>query len=152
MNESRVLASPSLVPLVAMGMIVLVIIGSIAPWARVSGEAHIGGEIPAFSINGTDADGIYTLILAVVAGVLVLWRIVRPGLSGFVLGTASLLLLICSPIGVGNWMLVERIRGPEEVFLFQREVAVAWGLIMVTLASFPALVCAGYQLWDDELR
>lgn len=139
--------------LVAAVTTVLVAVGSTGPWARVLGEKYVNDEIEVFSVRGTVGDGIATLALGILAGVLILWRLVRTRSSGFVLGAAIVLLVVVIVVGMLNWLDVSHIPGVDQHGrYFQTGARAAWGLIVVTLAALAGVGALAYQLWNDELR
>ncbi|MFQ6027833.1 MAG: hypothetical protein ACE5Q6_10115 [Dehalococcoidia bacterium] len=113
-----------------------------------------------FTVYGTSVhgmipltgDGMFSAILGSVSGLLILWRLLRPGASGFVLFTASVLLLVSGIVGVVNWANVGNVPTPDPDVFFRGDVGLRWGLIMMTLGAWPGVVFTGYQLWKDELQ
>lgn len=142
------------VPLLfAAVMALLVIVSSPGPWARVGGERFVGNEIDVFSVSGTTGDGVFTLIFGIIAGVLILLRLVRPHTTGFVLAIVAVLLLTSAAIGIGNWTDLGHIPGADQGGRFFRTgFQPGWGLLMMTFAAFAGMMGAGFQLWLDELR
>lgn len=139
--------------LVAAVTSVLVAVGSIGPWARVLGEKYVNGEIEVFAVRGTVGDGLATLALGILAGVLILWRLVRAHSSGFVLGAALVVLVVVVVVGMLNWLDASHMPGVDQPGRYFRTGArAAWGLIVVTLAALAGVGALAYQLWDDELR
>ena len=143
----------------------LIIIGALNPWARVPGYKNIyglaGGESDVFWVAGIDApgmiplvgDGMIALVLAALAGVLILWRLVYPPKSsGFILLAVFLLLLVSALLGLVNWANAGDIpRGDSRLF-FEGNVEVSWGLIVLCVGAWPGVLASAYQLWKDELR
>ena len=139
--------------LVAAVTTVLVAVGSTGPWARVLGEKYVNDEIEVFSVRGTVGDGMATLALGILAGVLILWRLVRTHSSGFVLGAAIVVLVVIVVVGMLNWLDVSHMPGVDQHGRYFRTGArAAWGLIVVTLAALAGVSALAYQLWNDELR
>ena len=143
----------------------LAIIGSLGPWARVpTYEASYGTAAPGegvFWVMGLEApgmipvfgDGAVVLVMASLAGILALWRMVwPPKSSGFVLSGILCLLLLSAVIGTFNWAYPGFIPQADSRTFFKGSVEVSWGLIVLTAGLWPGVVAAGYQLWSDELR
>jgi hypothetical protein len=147
---------PPLLPvplLIAAVTIVLVAVGSTGPWARVFGEKYVNDEFEVLSVKGTVGDGMATLALGILAGVLILWRLVRTHSSGFVLGAAIVVLVVVVVVGMLNWLDVSHMPGVDQHGKYFRAGArAAWGLMVVTLAAFAGVSALAYQLWNDELR
>ena len=132
---------------------VLAAIGSVSPWANVSGERFIDDRIERFSVYGTVGDGDATLILALISCFLILWRIVLRRTSSFVPAIAAVLLLVIAVVGMLNWADVSHIPGVYEPGKYFRSGAtVGWGLILVTVSSAIAASSLAYQIWRQELR
>ena len=160
-RRARLLSVPLLV---AVGSAVLIIIGSLGPWARVPGYRAVYGSadegVDVFWVMGTAApgiiplvgDGIISLIFGGVAGALALWRLVRPDSSAFVLLAVFILVLVSGMLGVANWGNAENIPQRDPTSFFPGDVEVSWGLILMTLAAWPGVVSSAYQLWKDELQ
>lgn len=139
--------------LVGAGAAALVVISSFATWAIVDGQGYTNNEITRISIKGSGGDGEITFILGGLAAVLILLRLTKPRSSGFVLGIATLFLLINGVMGIGNWLDLRNIPGADQgAKFFHTGVQVGWGLVVMTSASFIGALAAGYQLWQDELR
>ena len=139
--------------LVAAGAPVLVVFGSTRTWARISGERFVGDAVDVLSVNGTAGDGVATLLLGAVAGVLFLWRLVRPYASGFLPGTAIVALMIVAVVGMLNWLDAAHMPGVDQHGkYFRTGVQAGWGLIVLTLAAGAGAVALAYQIYYDELR
>jgi hypothetical protein len=164
-HRQRRATRPFSVPLVvALVSAVLVVVGSVGPWARVPGYRNVysnqAGDVDVFWMKGVEApgmiplvgDGMVSLILGGVAGALVLWRLARPGSSAFVLLAVFILLLVSGMLGVANWSNAGNIPQRDPAAFFPGDVEVSWGLIMMTLAAWPGVVSSAYQLWKDELQ
>ena len=161
-------SGPSAFPVsmfIAIVSAALVIVGALSPWAKVPGYRSIyglvGGESDVFLVIGTEApgmiplvgDGMIALILASLAGVLILWRLIHPpNSSGFILFAIFLLLLVSALVGVVNWANAGNIPRADSRVFFEGNVEVSWGLIVLCLGAWPGVLAAGYQLWKDELR
>ena len=131
---------------------VLATIGSVSPWANVSGERFIDDQIERFSISGTVGDGAATLILALISCFLILWRIVLPRTTSFVPAVATVLFLVIAVVGMLNCSDVSHIPGVYEPGKYFRTGAeVGWGLILVTASSAIAASLLAYQIWRQEL-
>ena len=132
----------------------LVIVGSaVGPWANVAGELHAGGQIERFQIGGMVGDGMFTLSLSAAAALVILWRIVRGRVSGFLTGLAVLLLLVSAVMGMLNWVDIDNMPG---VYVpgkhFHSDARAAWGLLTTTFGAAIGAVAMAYQVWKDELR
>src|SRR5918996_4716314 len=102
-RRARLLSVPLLV---AVGSAVLIIIGSLGPWARVPGYRAVYGSadegVDVFWVMGTAApgiiplvgDGIISLIFGGVAEALALWRVGPANFRGFVFLAGFFLLLV----------------------------------------------------------
>ena len=143
----------------------LVVLGAISPWARVPTYNNIygrpGGESEVFWVIGTEAsgmiplvgDGMVALILAALAGVLILWRLVYPPRSsGFLLLAIFAMLAVCTFVGSVNLANVGNIPRTDSRLFFESSVEVSWGLIVLCVGAWLGLLASGYQLWHDELR
>ncbi len=150
---------------VCAGSVALAIIGALAPWARVpTYEASYGAgaaEEGVFWVMGLDApgmvpifgDGAVVLFMASLAGLLILWRLVRPPKSsGFILLGILCLLLLSAAIATVNWANPGYIPQADSRTYFRSSVEVSWGIIVVALGLWPGVLAAAYQLWADELR
>ena len=143
----------------------LVIVGALGPWARVpTYQAVYGvreGDVAVFWVRGVEApgmiplvgDGMIALIMAALAGVLILWRLIHPPKSsGFILLAIFALLLLAALVGTVNWANVGNIPQTNSRLFFSGSVEVSWGLIVLCLGVWPGVLAAAYQLWQDELR
>lgn len=145
--------------------VALAIVGALGPWARVPtyeasyGNASAGEGV--FWVMGLDApgmvpifgDGAVILVMAALAGALVLWRMVRPPKSsGFILSGMLCLLLLSAVIGTVNWAYPGYIPQADSRTYFKGNVEVSWGLVVMCVGLWPAVAAAAYQLWADELR
>ena len=143
----------------------LVILGALSPWARVPGYGNTyglaGGESDVSWVMGTAApgmiplvgDGMIALIMASLAGVLIIWRLVYPPRSsGFILLSIFLMLLVSGLVGVVNWANAGDIPRADSRVFFEGNVEVSWGLIVLCLGVWPGVLASAYQLWKDELR
>ena len=131
----------------------LVAFASDQTWAKLTSELHVSDQIKRMSINGTIGDGEITFYLSLVAMALVLYRLIRPRTTGFVLLAAATVLLVSAVTGMLNWVGLDQIPngcGPGECF--RPEMSVGWGLLAVTFASAVGMAALGYQVWYDELR
>lgn len=144
-------ASPLLITAVAA---VLVVIGSLGPWARVSTEAYVGTGAGEVTVRGIAVDGVITLVLGALATGLLAWRLARPQLPGYVLAVALVLLITSGVLATTNWMDLGNATGdfssdrlPAAPAGFIRTgVGVAWGLIFTTCASWAGVAAGAYQL------
>ena len=150
---------------IAIASVGLVIFGALGPWARVPTYRHVyglpGGESDIFWVKGTEApgmiplvgDGMIALILAAIAGVLILWRLFHPPKSsGFLLLAIFSLLAVSAFVGMVNWANVGNIPRSDSRIFFEGSVEVSWGLIVLCLGVWPGVLASAYQLWRDELR
>jgi len=113
--------------------VVGVIVGSIGPWV----------SSPLIDRAGTDGDGVITLLLGCIAGVLLLVR--GPGSRW--LWMAAALGVICFAVGFYDLVTVSS----ENTELFGREVDLidpGWGLWLTTAASL-FLVVASYWYYTE---
>ena len=158
----RAFPIPMFVAILGVG---LVIYGAISPWARVPTYSNIygrpGGETEIFWVTGTEApgmiplvgDGMISLILAAMAGVLILWRLLYPPRSsGFLLLAIFAMLAVSTFVGSVNLVNVGNIPRADSRLFFESSVEVSWGLIVFCIGSWMGLLASGYQLWQDELR
>ncbi len=145
--------------------VALVMVGAVSPWARVPGYKAIydrpGAAADVFWVRGTEApgmiplvgDGLVILVLAALAAVMVLWRLLRPPKSsGFILLALFILLLLAALVGVVNWANAGNIPRADSRAFFSGSVEVSWGLILLCLSIWPGVLATAYQLWTDELK
>jgi hypothetical protein len=113
---------------IGIGGLVLVVIGSIGPWATLL----------ALSVSGTRGDGKITLVVAVVAVALAL--IGRP---------STMLIATLGSVGSGVIAAVDLThihRVVADVTLFGNHVVSAgWGIYMVVVGALLAVLALGYQ-------
>lgn len=136
----------------------LVIISSLGPWARVSSEAYVGAGAGGVTVRGTAADGVITLVLGAIAAGLLVWRLARPRLPGYVLAVAVVLLITSGVLATTNWLDLANATGdfssdrlPAAAPGFIRTgVGVAWGLIITTSASWTGVAAGVYQLRKEH--
>lgn len=146
--------------LIAAGAAVLVVIGSIGPWARVSTEAYVGAGAGGVTVRGISVDGVITLVLGALAMGLLVWRLARPQLPGYVLAVALVLLITSGILATTNWLDLANTTGdfssdrlPAAAPGYIRTgVGVAWGLIITTCASWAAVAAGAYQLRKESFR
>jgi peptidoglycan/LPS O-acetylase OafA/YrhL len=120
-TDTRTLA----LPLIAVG---LMIIGAIGPWVTV--------DRVDFSEGGLDSDGIITLVLALIAGiVLVVFRGREKRVHRIIVGVCGALALIIAIIDIAD------VNGTDLGFP-GIEAAVGWGLWLTLIASALLLVGA----------
>ena len=152
---SRYGLSASIPVTIILGLVAsgLVAFASDQTWAKLTSELHVGDLIKRTSINGTVGDGEITFILSLAAIALVLFRLIRPRTTGFVLMAAATLLLVSAVTGMLNWVGLDQIpNGCRPGECFRPEMSVGWGLLAVTFASVVGMAALGYQVWYDELR
>lgn len=143
----------------------MAVAGALGPWARVPtyqasyGRATEGEGV--FWVMGTEApgmvpligDGAVVLIMVSLAAVLILWRLVwPPKSSGFILLGIFTLLTLSAVIGTVNWAYPGYIPQADSRTYFKGNVELSWGLVVMCIGLWPAVVAAAYQLWADELR
>ena len=136
----------------------LVVISSLGPWARVSTEAYVGAGAGGVTVRGIAVDGWITLILGAIAAGLLVWRLARPQLPGYVLAVALVLLLTSGVVATTNWFDVGNATGdfssarlPAAAPGFVRTgVSVAWGLMVATCAAWAGVAAGVYQLWKEH--
>lgn len=143
----------------------LAIVGALGPWARVPtyeasyGSASAGegvswvmgpeapGMVPIFG------DGTVILVMVSLSAVLVLWRLIWPPKStGFILSSLLCLLSLSAVIATVNWAYPGYIPQADSRTYFKGSVEVSWGLVLLCIGIWPAVLAAAYQLWSDELR
>ncbi|MGE4426784.1 MAG: hypothetical protein AB7G37_10070 [Solirubrobacteraceae bacterium] len=95
-----------------IGSAVLLLIGSVTPWATAG----------PFSKNGIDGDGVITLVLAIAIGALILLRRAPRVALGLALLSAAVTLYDTIDIG--------RVGGDSII-----DVSVGWGLVLALIAS-----------------
>ena len=145
--------------------VALVIVGALSPWAKVpsyrSVYGYASGQSDLFWVKGTEApgmiplvgDGLIILILAALAGGLILWRVLLPPKSsGFLLLAIFVLLSVSALVGIVNWANVGNIPRADSKLFFSGSVEVSWGLIVLCVGVWPGVLASAYQLWRDELR
>jgi len=136
----------------------LVIIGSLGPWARVSTEAYVGAGAGVVTVSGTSVDGWITLILGAIAAGLLVWRLARPQLPGYVLALSLVLLVTSGVVATTNLLELGNATGdfssanlPAAGPGFVRTgVSVAWGLVITTCAAWAGVAAGAYQLWKER--
>ena len=139
--------------LVALAGAVCAVVGSSGPWASVAGELYSGGQVERFQIDGMIGDGAFTLGLSAAAALLILMRVARSRISGFLTGTAAVLLMVATLTAMLNWVDVGNMPGVYEPGkYYHTDARAAWGLIMTTLGSAAGAVAMAFQVWMDELR
>ena len=98
-------------------------------------------------------DGLFILILAALAGGLILWRLLLPPKSsGFLLLAIFVLLSVSALVGMVNWANVGNIPRTDSRLFFSGSVEVSWGLVVLCVGVWPGVLASAYQLWRDELR
>ena len=130
---------------------VLLIVGSIRPWARTWGEGFFDEPIEVNYVNGINGDGQVTLAIGILAIAMILWRLLRPKSNTIVLAAAIVVFVIAGLVGVFNWSEVRQI---AEVYrdakYFRFGYDIGWGLILVTFAGFTGAGALAYQMWNDH--
>ena len=138
---------------VALVAAVSAVVGSSGPWASVAGELYTGGQVDRFQVGGMIGDGAFTLGLSAAAGLLILFRLIRGRISGFLTGLAALFLLVAALTAMLNWVDVGNMPGVfEPGKYYHTDARAAWGLLMTTFGSAAGAVLLAYQVWTDELR
>ena len=139
--------------LVALAAAVCAVVGSSGPWASVAGELYSGGQVERFQIDGMIGDGAFTLGLSAAAALLILLRVARSRISGFLTGTAAVFLMVATVAAMLNWVDVGNMPGVYEPGkYYHTDARAAWGLMMTTLGSAAGAVAMAFQVWMDELR
>jgi hypothetical protein len=110
----------------------LVVIGSTGPWARVA----------FFTKDGTDGDGVVTLILGLVAGVAAVIRMFQPTARAWLHGVILISLALSGVVGIIDWVDLERVAGESEI-----PVEPAWGIVLTTVAGVAGAVIAAGQIF-----
>jgi hypothetical protein len=126
--------------LVTVGAAAIVLVGSLLPWATAR---TVLGDV---SINGTEGDGVLTLILALVAGAITVAVIVgkRPGMWAYVV--LLIAAVLTAFIGVYDLVDVSRTVGDDYA-----HISTGAGLWLVALASL-VLLGGGVQLTRSRSR
>lgn len=120
--------------LISLGLLAL---GSVGPW--VTWTSSLG----AFSVNGTQGDGVITLALAVVAAAVLGARIGSPRSNDWLLVPVMLLALGATYVGLAAWARLSEFAGqPEET-----GVSFDWGLVLVNFGAQTAVILAIVMLW-----
>lgn len=124
---------------VALAACAAIVVGSIGPWVST----------PIIDKAGTDGDGLVTLLLAVIGGLVIL----RSPKSRWLLIPAIFGILIA---GVAVYDLIE-VMSNSEAELFGEPVDIidpGWGLWLTTIASVPFLIASYWHYReareDDE--
>ena len=151
--------------LISAVSVAAVLVGAVSPWARVPTYRAAYGDAKdpsgVFQVPGLEApgmiplvgDGTVILMMAALAGVLILWRLFwPPRSSGFLLLAIFSLLAVATFIGMVNWANVGNIPQADSRLFFKGSVEVSWGLIVLCLGAWPGVAAAAYQLWADEFR
>ena len=132
---------------------VLVVVGSTRAWARTWGEGFFGEPIEVNYANGINGDGQVTLAIGILAIAMILWRLLRPRSSTFLLAATIVVFVIAGLVGVFNWSEVRQI---AEVYrdakYFRFGYDIGWGLVLVTVAGFTGAGALAYQMWNDHFR
>jgi len=114
-------------PLVASVCALLAIVGSMGPWARALFVTK----------NGTDGDGVLTLLLGIAALVVSGVRTARPDQWRRAGWVAVVSFGLAALIGAYDWSNVSDVAGQTGGL-----VEVGWGLVVMTLAAVAGGVCA----------
>jgi hypothetical protein len=136
----------------------LVIIGSLGPWARVSTEAYVGAGASGVTVRGIAIDGVITLVLGAIAAALLVWRLARPQLPGYVLAVSLVLLFTSGVVATTNLLDLANATGdfssanlPAAGPGFLRTgVSIAWGLMITTCAAWAGVAVGTYQLRKEH--
>lgn len=123
MNQS----SARILPALVIGAGALVVIGSIGAW----------GKVFAISINGTEGDGVYTLILGLAAAAVMCVRLTAATWWPNLVALACL--AIAGVVGVIDWNNMQRV---VDDLAFPGAISVGWGLKLMTIASFLGAILA----------
>jgi hypothetical protein len=137
---------------------VLVVIGSLGPWARVSTEAYVGTGASGVTVRGIAVDGVITLVLGAIATALLGWRLARPQAPGYAVAVSLVLLFTSGVLAITNLLDAGNATGdfssanlPAAAPGFIRTgVGVAWGLVMTTGAAWAGVAAGAYQFWKEH--
>lgn len=108
-----------------------VIIGSLAPWAR----------IVVNTVSGVSGDGQITLFLGVFAGVFVVLEVMRDKVSRTRYLSVMFAFFLAGLIGLNAWLSVSTTIAEGEL-----NASVEWGLQLMTVAAFIGGVIAYLQV------
>jgi peptidoglycan/LPS O-acetylase OafA/YrhL len=109
----------------------LLLLGAIGPWATV--DIEVFGQSQSASEGGLDSDGVITLILALIAGGLLLaWRAQRARWQAIVATVAGALSLLIAIVDIAD------VSGVDDKGI--GSVSVGWGLWLTLLGSIVLLV------------
>lgn len=109
----------------------LVVIGSFAPWARVV----------FITVNGTDGDGVLTMILGIAAGIGAVVRIARPAAHRWLAWMLLVLFGLAAAIAIYDWANLSRVTDDDAIF----KIEVGWGLPVLALSALAGAVLALIQ-------
>jgi hypothetical protein len=135
---------------IAAGGIAAIVVGALGPWATILG----------FSVAGTEGDGTYALVLALVAG-LALWRAWSTASKGMLIACAALGALVLI-IGIYDYDHIssasEAADVSEDADLesslaagFAGLVSIGWGLYVVILGAI-ATIAGALGAWQVQDR
>jgi hypothetical protein len=115
-----------------LGAAVLVCMGSLGPWATIS----------FLTVNGTDGDGVITLILGLIAGTMALLQAAGRGIWAPIV--AAVCFSLSALTGIIDWADLER---TFEGSFFGNTVSVGWGLVVMTFAAAAGAILSFVSLF-----
>lgn len=123
------------------------LIGAFGTWATVSLRATAFTRSVGISVSGTQtSDGKIAAVLALIAGILVIARIIRPAEWRRAMWIAAALLAAAALIGISDWLNLQRAVSRAGVSTFLNLInihfGVGWGLVLLVLAGLGGAACA----------
>ena len=112
--------------------VALIIAGSLGPWLYT--EDGPSRALRVETLPGTANDGVFSLVFALVAGVLLLLVLARPASWPAAWGAVAVLAL-CSLVGVFDWLIFDPMALTPPSSGNPEVIRVEWGLKLVTIAS-----------------
>jgi TRAP-type C4-dicarboxylate transport system permease small subunit len=112
------------IPLLIIACAILVVVGSIGPWAGIA----------FITANGTEGDGRITLVLGLAAGVAALVSFARPR-DRRILAIPAVLFAVAAGIGIYDWNNLDSIVTINDIEIPFVDVEARWGLIVMTLSA-----------------
>ncbi|RIK43771.1 MAG: hypothetical protein DCC58_09140 [Chloroflexi bacterium] len=123
--EVTSLALPALLMLASA---VLVVVGSIGPWATI----FLG------SISGLDGDGRLTFFLGIVAGIVALLRIAQPTRRRALAWLAAGVFTVAAVISIYDWSNLQQVADSSSIAI----IRVGWGLQLTAIAAVAGALVA----------
>ncbi|MGH2586889.1 MAG: hypothetical protein ACRDJE_18400 [Dehalococcoidia bacterium] len=127
----------AMLPLIAVIAAALVVVGSLGPWAEALGF---------LTVNGTDGDGVMTLVLGVGAGAAMTPLVVRPRQRVWLAAIAALCFLLAGTIGLYDWVNFTRMVSETQV---RGLVSLRWGLPLLTVSAVVGLIVSGIHFLNE---